>query len=153
FLSDDPTSGYYRVSRARSPQLHLMLLLTSLGVFAITVIAALARLLGGRGSAGLPDRPLLVALSASFLFAVGVLVGLQLARTAILHDQLGGVRIVLAIVLVGAALTIAAAGVTVQQWRRGIGSLSGRIRFTAVVLVALVFLWSLRTWNLLGWRI
>lgn len=38
------------------------------------------------------------------------------------------------------------------QWRNGEGSIWMRLRHTGAIVVALVFFWSLNTWNLLGWR-
>jgi hypothetical protein len=40
----------------------------------------------------------------------------------------------------------------VVQWREGSATRATRLRHTAAVIVALLFLWSLNTWNLLGWR-
>ncbi|MFP5355755.1 MAG: hypothetical protein ACLGIK_11505, partial [Gemmatimonadota bacterium] len=59
----------------------------------------------------------------------------------------------------GLALPVAAlflvlwgAWAMLAQWRAGEGSIWMRLRHTAAVAIALVFFWSLNTWNLLGWR-
>ena len=58
----------------------------------------------------------------------------------------------LALPVVGAILTLGALVMTVRHWRSGAGTRWARIRYLTVVLVALLFVWSLNTWNLLGWR-
>jgi hypothetical protein len=55
--------------------------------------------------------------------------------------------------VIGAILTIVALVVAVQQWRKGTGTKSFRIRYDIVVALALLFMWSLNYWNLLGWRV
>jgi membrane protein YqaA with SNARE-associated domain len=60
--------------------------------------------------------------------------------------------IALALPVLGAVLTIAAALASVRQWRARVGTLAGRVRYSAVVIVALLFQWSLDQWNLFGWR-
>jgi len=47
---------------------------------------------------------------------------------------------------------VAACVVAVGLWRNGTGTRWERLRYSAVVVVALLFVWSLNSWNLLGWR-
>jgi hypothetical protein len=54
---------------------------------------------------------------------------------------------------VAALLTIAAAVAAVRHWRRGVGTRGARLRYGAVVALAVLFTWSLNQWNLLGWRL
>jgi hypothetical protein len=41
----------------------------------------------------------------------------------------------------------------VSQWRRGLGTRGARLRYGWTVALALLFVWSLSQWNLLGWRL
>jgi hypothetical protein len=41
---------------------------------------------------------------------------------------------------------------SVRQWRTNAGTWGARVRYSSVVVVALLFAWSLSAWNLLGWR-
>jgi hypothetical protein len=54
--------------------------------------------------------------------------------------------------MIGALLTVAALVAAVRLWRTGAGTRWERLRYTAVVAIALLFVWSLNSWNLLGWR-
>ena len=38
-------------------------------------------------------------------------------------------------------------------WRQSFWSLAGRIHYTLVSLTAVVFIWQLDYWHLLGWRL
>ena len=40
----------------------------------------------------------------------------------------------------------------VRHWRSGAGTRAARLRYAAVVVVTLLFVWSLSQWNLLGWQ-
>jgi hypothetical protein len=62
-------------------------------------------------------------------------------------------KVALVFPVIGAILTIAALVVAVQQWRKGTGTKSFRVRYDVVVVLALLFMWSLNYWNLLGWRV
>ena len=153
FLGDDPTSSEVRMRASQSPRLHLMILGGGLVVFLLTLVAAVVRLLTGRDGKGLPDRKLLVALASAFLLAVVALAFLPLSIQSIIYDRLGGIRYVLIFPVVGALLTVWAAIAAIRQWRTGASPVMARVRFTTVVLVAIAFVWSLNTWNLLGWKL
>jgi hypothetical protein len=60
--------------------------------------------------------------------------------------------VILALPVLAAILILAAGWYAVVQWREGSATRATRLRHTAAVIVALLFLWSLNTWNLLGWR-
>jgi hypothetical protein len=153
FLGNDPTSSEVKMSASQSPRLHLGILGGGLFVFLLTVVAAVVRLLTGRDSKGLPDRRLLVAMASSFLLGVVMVATMSISIQAILYGRLGGIKYVLAFALLGALLTLWALVAAVRQWRSGTSPVMARIRFTLVVLVAIAFVWSLNTWNLLGWKL
>ena len=52
-------------------------------------------------------------------------------------------------VLLGSGAAVVAA----RQWRSGEGTRGARLRYSSVVVVALLFAWSLSQWNLLGWHL
>lgn len=58
----------------------------------------------------------------------------------------------LMIPLLGAILTIGAVILTFAAWRKGTWTLWGRIRYSAMTLAMLVFIWWLHYWNLLGFK-
>jgi CubicO group peptidase (beta-lactamase class C family) len=153
FLGDDPTSSEVKMRAIQSPRLHIWILGSGLVVFLLTLVAAVVRLLTGRDSKGLPDRKLLVAMASAFLLAVVALALLPLSIQSIIYDRLGGIKYVLIFPVVGALLTLWAAIAAIRQWRSGSSPVMARIRFTVVVLVAVAFVWSLNTWNLLGWKL
>jgi len=61
-------------------------------------------------------------------------------------------RVVLAIGLAGAALTLVAGFLVARAWVRGEGSVVGRLHLSAVVAAGAAFVWFLDAWNLLGFR-
>jgi hypothetical protein len=69
-----------------------------------------------------------------------------------LESPLTGLKIALALPVIGALLTAFAVYVAARQWRSGAGTRGARIRYSAVTVTALLFVWSLGVWNLLGWR-
>ena len=153
FLSNDPTSSEVKMSATQSPRLHLRVMGLALLVFLLTVVAAVVRLLTGRDSKGLPDRKLLVTMASTFLLAVVVAATLQVTVQAILYGRLGAIKYVLVLAAIGGLLTLWATIAAVRQWRSGASPVMARLRFTVVVLAAIAFLWSLHTWNLLGWKL
>ncbi|HKP29002.1 MAG TPA: serine hydrolase domain-containing protein [Gemmatimonadales bacterium] len=153
FLSNDPSSSEVKMSATKSPRLHLEVMATALVLFLLTVIAAMVRRLTGRDSKGLPDRKLLVAMASTFLLAVVVLAMMPISVQALLYNQLGAIRYLLILAAIGGLLTLWATIAAVRQWRSGASPLMARLRFTVVVLAAIAFLWSLNTWNLLGWKL
>ena len=56
----------------------------------------------------------------------------------------------LAILILPAVLTIAMIPFTVLIWKNKKGSVWGRIRYTLLTLAAVIFVWWLNYWNLLG---
>jgi len=88
-----------------------------------------------------------------------VFVVFTVALAAILSDpnqvalgEVGGLRFLGVLSLVGGLLTLGAGVFTVQAWRRRQGGRLGRIAYTVVTVGLVVFLWQLHVWNLLGFR-
>ena len=74
------------------------------------------------------------------------------ASGGLLENPLTGLKVALALPVIAALLTLGALGASVVQWRTGAGTRGARLRYAATVLVAVLFIWSLNQWNLLGWR-
>ena len=47
---------------------------------------------------------------------------------------------------------VGALAMAFRHWRESAGTRGARLRYSAVVVCGIVFLWSLNMWNLLGWR-
>lgn len=154
FVGMVPMEVMEKRSGLASPKLHLTVLVCGLVVFLLTVGAAIVRRFTPRDRrpAPLPGRMLIVGLSTAFLLGV-VGVAASVAKIQdLLYDHLGKIKIALALPVLGAILTVAALVAAVMQWRSGAGTRWERLRYTAVVATAVLFVWSLNTWNLLGWR-
>lgn len=154
FVGMVPMEVMEKRSGLASPKLHLTVLVCGLVVFLLTVGAAIVRRFTPRDRrpAPLPGRMLIVGLSTAFLLGV-VGVAASVAKIQdLLYDHLAKIKIALALPVLGAILTVAALVAAVMQWRSGAGTRWERLRYTAVVATAVLFVWSLNTWNLLGWR-
>ena len=90
-----------------------------------------------------------VALGIAFLVAVVVILS---SGGGLLEGPLTGLKIALVLPILGVVLACIAALVAAWQWRSGEGTRGARLRYTSVVVVALLFAWSLSQWNLLGWH-
>jgi hypothetical protein len=157
FLGIAPMMALERVPGSESSMLHLVLLGLALLVFLGTVLAAPRRWWRRRkGTAlpgdDLPGRKILVALALVNLAFVGAVAVLVSDPSSIMSGPLTGLKIALALPVIGAALALGAAFLAVRQWLNGSSTLWARLRYGAVVILALIFAWSLNVWNLLGWR-
>jgi hypothetical protein len=154
FLGLVPMEALEKRSGLRSPKLSITLLVLGLVVFVLTAGAALVRRFTpkARRPAPLPGRILIVSLSVAFLLGIAGIAASIADIQALLYDHLGKIKLALALPLIGALLAVAAAVAAVRQWQTGAGSRWERLRYTAVVIVALLFAWTLNGWNLLGWR-
>ena len=160
FLSMLPMMTLERVSGVRSPSVHRVLLGLGVVVFLGIIGAAVVRFFGQKASGRAPadaltvrGRRLMVAaalLVVAFLAAVAVIASNP--AKLMLGNDFGALKAALALPVLAAVVVLGAAGVLVLQWVRGAGSLATRVRHSLAVTVALVFFWSLNTWNLLGWK-
>lgn len=157
FLGNNPTSALERIPWYQRPGLHWVVLGIAVVVFAATIGAAITRWIRrARGTPRpedrLPGRPQLLGLAAvnlSFVVALARVLG---DPGAVIAQPVTALAIALSLPVIGAVLGLAAVLAAVRQWRARAGTLGARLRYDAVVIVALLFLWSLDQWNLLGWR-
>ena len=88
---------------------------------------------------------------ANLAFVVALVLLVQ-DPSSIVSGPLTGLRVALALPVLGLLLAVGALYHGVRQWRRGSGTPGARLRYGGVVALALLFAWSLNVWNLLGWR-
>ena len=155
FIGSIPMMVWEKRSGLASPQFHMIVLALGVVVFLCTAIAALVRRLTPkeRRPTHLPGRAIAVGMSLAFLIGVGMIAAAAADVHDLLYNRLGKLEIALAFPVIGALLAIAALVSMVLQWRHRTGTSWERLRYTAVVVVAIAFVWSLNTWNLLGWRL
>ena len=160
FLSAAPMMVGDKMSGLSSPRFHQLLLGLGLVTFLGILIAAVIRFFVRRSA----DRPMpdpaitrgrrFMAGTALAIVAFLVAIALSASKPNFLFgDPSFGLRAILALPVVGALLVIGAIWAMVTQWRRSAGTVWMRWRHTLAVVVALLFFWSLNTWNLLGWRL
>jgi len=155
FIGSVPMEVFERRGGIGAPRLHLFILGLGMVVFVLTAGAALVRRFTPRARrpARLPGRALVVGLSVAFLAGAGAIAASAANIQDILYNRLGKFDAALALPVIGALLTVGAIVAAVRQWQRGVGTRWERLRYSAVVLVAVLFVWSLNSWNLLGWRV
>ena len=158
FLGLAPMMAMERLPWYANAKLHWVVLGLAVVVFLSTIVAAVGRVLRRRFGTPRPEDPLpgrwmvvsLALLNVVFLVAVGSIIG---ASGGLLEGPLTGLKIAFALPVLSALLTLGAAWTAVRQWRGGVGTRGARLRYGAVVALALLFTWSLNQWNLLGWRL
>ena len=155
FIGMMPMVAMERRDGLAAPVVHMSVLAVGLVVFLLTVGAAVVRRFTPkqRRPAALPGRILIVGLSLAFLIGVGVIAASIANVQDLLYNRLGKLEVALALPVIGAVLTLLALAAAVWQWLSGSGTKWERLRYLAVVVVAIAFVWSLNTWNLLGWRL
>jgi CubicO group peptidase (beta-lactamase class C family) len=157
FLSLAPMMALDRVSWWASPPLHWVVLGLAVVVFTGTIVAALRRFVRRRLGTPRPDDPLpgrwlvvtVALVNVIFLVAVVAVLG---ASGGLLENPLTGLKMALALPVLGALLAVGAVVFAVRHWRAGLGTRGARLRYSAVIVTALLFVWSLGEWNLLGWK-
>ena len=157
FLGMAPMMALERVPWYQTPRLHWVLLGLAAVTFLLTVgnaVMRFARRRFGTPRPGdiLPGRWLVVGAALAglaFLAAVGVLAS---DTDALLTRPATGLKVALALPVITALLALGAIVMAVRHWRSGTGTRGARLRYAAVVVVTLLFVWSLSQWNLLGWQ-
>jgi hypothetical protein len=81
--------------------------------------------------------------------AVGVIIG---SGGGLLEGPLTGLKIALALPVLGVLLALGAVVVAARHWKTGAATRGARLRYSSAVVIVLLFAWSLSQWNLLGWR-
>jgi CubicO group peptidase (beta-lactamase class C family) len=159
FFGPAPMMTMERVPFTQSVTLHWFILGLGVLVFLGTLLAAIGRLFRRRFGEPrredvLPGRWLLVTASLlQIVFVVALLVIASASGDGLLNGPLTGIKVALALPVIGTICLLGAVYFASRQWRLGAGTLAARLRFSAATFVALAFTWSLLQWNLLGWRL
>lgn len=158
FVASLPVMALERASWYQSARLHWIILGAAVVTFAAIVRSALDRRIRRRGRGprigdALPGHSLIVWIALANLTFVVTFVLLMADPVAMMSRPGTGLLIALALPVVATTLTVLAAAAAVWQWKNGLGTRAARIRYGAVVVIALFFIWSLSQWNLLGWRL
>ncbi len=157
FLGAAPMMAFERLPWYGSPTLHQVLLGISLLVFAATIVAAVNRFVRRRWGQPRPEdalrgRAFIVGIAVLNVAFVVTLAILSADFWALLSGPATGLKAALLLPVLAGLLTLGALYMAFRHWRSGTGTRGARIRYSAVVVVSIVFLWSLNMWNLLGWR-
>jgi CubicO group peptidase (beta-lactamase class C family) len=157
FLGMAPMMALERIPWYRSPKLHWVVLGLGVLVFVGTIVAAVRRVARRRFGTPRPEDPLpgralvitVALLNLAFLAAVATILG---SSGGLLEGPLTGLKVALALPVLGALLALGAAVMAVRHWRTGAGTRGARMLYSSAVVVSLLVAWSLSQWNLLGWR-
>ena len=161
FLSMLPMGTIEKVGTLGAPSTHLLLLGLGLVMFVGTLIAAVVRWAGARSHGGpAPDaltsrgRLLMGLASLCFVaFGIGIVIIASNMEAYIFGSNFTVLRLVLLFPMLAGLAVLGGLAVAGLQWMRGAGTTATRVRHALAVVMGLVFLWSLNTWNLLGWRL
>ncbi len=113
-----------------------------------------ARRRGRTGQSPHPGRGILIAAAAlclAFIFAFGWAFS-QTDFQEFFKGVPTTIAAPLALPVLAAILTLLSAINSVRAWRRGLGSLVGRLYFSLVTAGLILFLLFLNNWHMLGWR-
>ncbi|MGQ0650576.1 MAG: serine hydrolase domain-containing protein [Gemmatimonadaceae bacterium] len=160
YLSLLPMGTLEKASGLGAPSLHLAVLGLGVAMFGCIFIAALVGLFRKRSVRPGPEDSLvkrgrLLLLVAALLVVAFVIVTAVLAgdmEKMLMHGELGAVKAALVLPVLAAIATLGTVVVLVFQWMRNAGTRGTRLRQSLAVVIALLFFWSLNTWNLLGWK-
>jgi CubicO group peptidase (beta-lactamase class C family) len=157
FMGNAPMMTLERVPFSQSPHLHWVLLGLGVLVFIGILLAALGRFVRRRlgevrADDALPGRWLLVTLALLDLVFLVAVTSIIAGGGGLLNGPLTSLKLALALPVIGLLLTLAAVYIAARQWRTRVGTRGARLRYSGAVFVALLFVWSLAQWNLLGWR-
>ena len=160
FVDAAPMMVLDKVSPLEAPSLHRVILIAGLLMFVVVILTAVVRFFI-RNTPGRPLVPKVVASGRRAMVWAGLSMLAFLASVAAIMSKPGAIfadtptslKVALALPVISALLALWAAWQAFVQWRSGEGTIWMRLRHTGAVMVALLFFWSLNTWNLLGWRV
>lgn len=157
-----PIVTFERVPATEARDLHLALMVAASLVFLGTVLAwpagwAVRKWFGVRkeGTPRIPSAARLVLwATAALLLALVIGIAASLSDpTDIAFGELGKIKAVLTLPLIALLPAVLAIAAMVRVWRRRLGTRTGRVLYTVVVLLTVLFYWQLSVWNVLGFRL
>jgi CubicO group peptidase (beta-lactamase class C family) len=162
YRSDLPIMAFERLLWFEKPQFHLLVLVVCLLIFLSTFVFPIVALFVWRPERSMlakpsPSHPLARWLAGlTSLSCVGFLVALGLSLVEPTEFVFGVpmlLRLSLVLPLIGGALTIILLVTSMMAWKGRYWGWGARLHYTLVAAAALIFLWQLSYWNLLGWNL
>lgn len=155
-----PDMAYVKLAWYEATMFHYILVGVSMVIFLSVVawpIGALRNRLEGKKNVGelrsRQARWVAGGMSALYvLFLIGMVIVLSDTQSIMYGVLPPLLPFVLVLPLLAVVLTIGALGFTVLVWRNRYWGVIGRVHYTLVTLMSLVFIWFLNYWNLLGFR-
>ena len=137
-----------------APRFHQILLALSLALFVGLVISGVVRFFRRK------DQPTPAPVGRGVLFGVALanvifvilLVAVISDEKALMAGESTLLKVALIFPVIGALLTLGAIAAAFMRWKNGMGGAASRVGYTLAVVIAVLYAWSLNTWNLLGWR-
>lgn len=161
-IANRPDQTFERVAWYEAPSFHYVLLLFCAILFLSVPLAAVVGWLvdrfrrTDRGPAPAPPRiaRLLLALIAALnlLGLADFILVFDNAYLAVARGDVSSLYLPLLLWLSAAVLTMGTLGFTALAWKNRYWGVMGRVHYALVTLAAVVFIWFLNFWNLLGWR-
>jgi CubicO group peptidase (beta-lactamase class C family) len=160
FSDEVPHIALVKLAWYQTPTFHYILLAFSVLLFITAVLgwplAALSRILCRRKCEGVaaPKAARWLAGVMSGLFVVFLLCVLGAVTNE--KELMAGVppllKVGLVLPLIAALLGVGVLFYMLKAWQKGYWTRCHRLHYTLVFVAALVFIWFLNYWNLLGWR-
>jgi hypothetical protein len=137
-----------------APRFHLTLLGLGLALFVGILIAGVLRFFRRKAepAPAPPGRGVLFLVALAQIVFVILLVVVVSDPKTLMTGESKLLMVALVFPVLGALCTVAAVAAAVMRWKNKVGGFGGRLGYTIVVLIAVLYTWSLNTWNLLGWR-
>jgi len=161
FSSIVPYYSFIKLSWYETSGFHMTLLMGCILIFlSLLIVAPISAIRDRRRSGDREPAPrgaraarwIAVGISIlNVLFVIGTLLWGDSATAPLFGVPLN-YRLVLVLPVLAAVLTVGALVYTVLAWKEGYWGIAGRMYYTLVTLAAVVFVWFLNFWNLLGWR-
>lgn len=159
FTDYTPQFGFERLNWYETPGFNMALFTGCVLVFLSMIIFALIRAIQNRRQSGGQKRDTKGARTASWIILVICILNLLFVAGLFLwnnpYPSLGiplQFQVVLGLGVLAALLTVGALVCAVLAWKDGYWYVAYRVYYTLVTIAAIVFVWFLNFWNLLGWR-
>lgn len=159
FTDYTPQFGFERLNWYETPGFNMALFTGCVLVFLSMIIFALIRAIQNRRQSGGQKRDTKGARTASWIILVICILNLLFVAGLFLwnnpYPSLGiplQFQVVLGLGVLAALLTVGALVCAVLAWKDGYWYVAYRVYYTLVTITAIVFVWFLNFWNLLGWR-
>ena len=154
-IEDLPFMGTERVPASESPKLWYMLLALSALIFLSALLTAFYRRKDNRALPVEQRRAVQLSTLTSawfFLTFIAIILAVAVNFDTLFSHVPGALKAALVMPIVFVLLTILLVVALVQAWRGAYWTTGRRVRFTILVLAAVIVCAFFNIWNLLGWR-